>query len=186
MIILAPALQALMSSDESEMFFCVRVKHLRLTNFYRDIVLPDGTYMSSDLVADVEAPVLNSAVDRSLYKVMFCDNNKILTNLYDSSLIGGEFTVRAVFVDPATRQPLVSDTLIVYDGVVQGFEQTVETGEYGETKTVIIGSNPMAALDATASFFCTKENIQELDPTDTAFDQIYEGSGKLTLKWGKK
>jgi len=186
MISISPALQDLMSRDNAELFYCVAIKDVKLTTFRRDVTLPDGLYVSSELIAGVEAPVTSASVDRSLYKVVLADTDRLLANLYETSLIGAPLRVLAIFVNPVTGVPLLSDPFVVYSGVIQGFEQSAATETLGEVQTVVTGSNPLAALDATASFFCSRETLGEIDPTDTAFDQVYEDSGKVSIKWGKK
>jgi len=69
---------------------------------------------------------------------------------------------------------------------VQGKDTSYEMAIEGSSTTKIIGSNLMAALDAVNSFYSSKEYLRDLDATDTAFDQIYEGSQSLSLLWGKR
>jgi hypothetical protein len=187
MIEFSPRLQWLLSQDDLETFHCIQIKDFYLTNYHRDITLTNGgTYVTSSVVAGIEAPKLDSSVDRTLYRISLSDSSFIFLNLYETNLIGAPVSVRLVIVDPETGKPEVNEPILIYQGIVQGFDQKFETGQAGELSATLSCSNVMAALDATRSFYTTKERLAEIAPGDTAFDQVYEDSGRLVLGWGKK
>jgi len=186
MIILSARQQWLLSNPDAEKFYCVQIKDLKLTSYHRDLNLADGIYVASDLLANIAAPEATSSVDRSLYEVILHDNENALADLYFQNLIGSKMDVRLGFVDPDTDAPDVAELFTLYSGIVQGKDTNYDMSIEGGATTKIIGSNLMAALDAVNSFYASKEYLRDLDATDTAFDQIYEGSQSLSLLWGKK
>jgi len=185
MIALSALQTALLQDPDAEKFYCVRIKDIFLTSFYRDIVQTDGVYLSSDLLAGVAPPSATSAVDRSLYEVTLADSSNQLSNLYANNLIGALIRVQVGFVNPASNSPEIDELFVVYEGIVQGFDVAFETDEQGRALSKVIGSNPMAALDATAAYYTSREGLRERNPGDSAFDEVHEGSRSLTLLWGK-
>jgi len=176
----------LLADNDAERFYCVRIKDLFMTDYSRDLVTFEGTYLSSNMLVGVTPPEATSSVDRSLYEVVLSDPGNALGDQYTQGLIGSKLTVQLGFVDPSTEEPLVSDMFMLYSGIVQGKDVNFETDIEGETITKITGSNVLAALDATDGFYSSRETLRNIDPSDSAFDQVYEGSRSLTLLWGKR
>jgi len=185
MIILSAKQQALLQDPLAEKFYCVRIKNILLTDFYRDLNIADGYYVSSNLLAGVTPPKMSSSVDRSLYEVVLTDSNNTLLGLYETGLVGALLRVQVGFVDPVSELPEVDELFTIYEGVVQGFDSNFDTAVTGEVVSKLTGSNPLAALDASSSFYTSREMLREVNATDSAFDQIYEGSKSLNLLWGK-
>jgi hypothetical protein len=50
---------------------------------------------------------------------------------------------------------------------------------------VIECSSPMADLDLKRTLITSKDAMRGLSPTDSSFDQVYEGSKGIDLLWGK-
>jgi len=86
----------------------------------------------------------------------------------------------------APGEPLVNlaDLLIVYKGFVdtQGYAVNPEEGT---VLAIIECSSPMAQLNLARPFFTSREAMHQVDPTDTSFDEAFEGSKKLMHLWGK-
>ena len=185
MIALSALQTALLQDPDAEKFYCVRIKDILLTSFYRDITQTDGVYLSSDLLAGIPPPESTASVDKALYEVTLADSSNELSNLYANDLIGALLRVQVGFVNPASNSPEIDELFVVYEGIVQGLDVSFETDEQGRVLVKVIGSNPMAALDATSAFYTSRESLRELNASDSAFDEIHEGSRSLSLFWGK-
>jgi hypothetical protein len=61
----------------------------------------------------------------------------------------------------------------------------VDTSLIGSVKVIVTGSNLLASLDDSSPFYISKESVNRIRSGDASYDQIYEGSGKVILKWGK-
>ena len=186
MIHLSAKQTELLQNTSAERFYCVRIKDLLMTDYSHDLVLSDGVYLASDMLVGVTPPEASSSVDRALYEIILSDAYNELANQYSEGLIGSKITVRIGFLDPATDQPLTDEMFILYSGIVQGKDVSFDTELEGKAITKIIGSNVLAALDATDGFYTSRDTLRNIDPNDTAFDQVYEGSRSLTLLWGKR
>jgi hypothetical protein len=79
-----------------------------------------------------------------------------------------------------------SDTFIVYKGRVESVSYAIDTQEIGEAKINITGSSPIVNLDQKNSIYLSRDYIRKQNASDSCCDQIFEGSGTLSLKWGKK
>jgi len=185
MITLTPLQIALLQNPSAEKFFCVKIKDLLLTDYYRDLILPDGLYVASALLAGVTPPEAASVVDRSLYEVILNDVDNQISNMYQDALIGALLRVQVGFLNPTTEEPELEAMFTIYEGIVQGLDVSFETGENGEALAKVTGSNPMAALDATDGIYTSKASLRQRNPADTAFDHVYEGSEQVKLMWGK-
>ena len=187
MIQFSPRLKALLSQNLLSTFVCIQVETLRLTTFYRDLVLEDGLYMSTNIIDKTDRLQLNSIMDRDLYKIYFVDSAMTLASKFDSGLNGAAIQVLAGCVDQTTNLPVTdrADMMLIYKGIVESYSYTVNTDVRGSAQAVITCSNLMASLDDAQPFYTSKDYINNINPGDTCFDQIYNGSGKIMLKWGK-
>jgi hypothetical protein len=79
-----------------------------------------------------------------------------------------------------------SDTFIVYKGRVESVAYAIDTQEIGEAKINITGSSPIVNLDQKNAIYLSRDYIRKQNASDSCCDQIFEGSGTLALKWGKK
>ena len=186
MIVLHPRLVELLNQDIVEGFTCVQIKDLRITTYFTGLNLSDGYYTPSDLITAVDEPQLTSTVDRDLYKIQFTDSRREFFNQFEVGLNGAPVNVQIGFVDQSTGLPETDYLFIMYKGIVESFSYDIDTAENGSILATITCSNPMATLDGSNPYYTSKFAIQQLDSSDTSFDQIYEGSGGVLLKWGKK
>jgi hypothetical protein len=180
----------ILSNPTIEAFYLVDVDSglYRTTSFFRDVTLSNGvTYASDGKLISVDPPQLSSTVDREIYKIALADPNFTLGSASEIGLIGKLVEVRIGFVNQATNLPETNilNTIIVYKGAIDGTSFNVNTASIGEVTLNITCSSPMADLDLRRPIYTTKDSIRSKDPSDTSFDQIYEGSGQLQLKWGK-
>lgn len=160
----------------------------RSTSFYSNVTLSNGeVFVSDGAIISVSPPQLTSSVDRELFRVALADPNLLLGNLIGSTGLATKLLeVRFCFLD-VNSQPLtdLQDTLLAYKGVVDSTGYTYSTENIGEIVLNISGSSPMADLDTTRNFYTSKEFVKTININDTTYDQIYEGSGVVRLKWGK-
>lgn len=165
----------------------------RSTTYYRDVIItnnstPVNTYYNDGKLIQVDTPRLSSTVDRELFKISFADPSFTFGASVDSGLIGKLVDVKLGFVNQLTKLPEldISNLLTIYRGKIDSTEYSINTADTGEVLLNVNCSSPMNDLDLTKSFYTTKDAASGRDISDTSFDQIYEGSGVLQLKWGKK
>lgn len=185
MIKLSPGVHRLLNQGEIESFYLVKVGDLRMTSFHRDLWMNGFQYTSSNLLFSIDPLHTTSSVDRGIYRLSLTDPTTENLAYYEASLVGHSFEVRIGFIDMLTGEPMMEDTLLVYKGVVEGFNYEIDTAELGEIKSEVRGSSPMVDLDAVKPFYTSKDFIKQLAVNDTAFDQIYEGAGYVNISWGK-
>lgn len=187
MITFSSTIAALLQGASIESFYCVKIGTYKTTSFNRDVTIGSDTYLSDGRLTVVDPPRISATVDREIFKVTLADSDFYLGNLFQSGIVGAILDVKLIFVDPATNSPILttSDILTIYKGIVDNITFGIQTGNSGETTITISGASPMNDLDLTRTFYASKEYIRGRYPNDSCFDQIYEGSGPVNLKWGK-
>jgi hypothetical protein len=158
------------------------------TSHFANITLSNGdTYLSDGKLLSADVPKLSSVVDREIYKVVLADVDYTLGAAMQTGIVGKVFEVRIGFIDPATEVPYtqIENTILAYKGIIDSIGYSIETGNTGEAALSISGASPMADLDLTRTPYSSKEYIRGLFPNDSCFDQVYEGSGPVNIKWGK-
>lgn len=190
MIQFSEKVKQILSQPTIEAFYLVDVDSglYRTTSFFRDITLSNGVTFSNDgRLLSVDPPQLSSTVDREIYKISIADPDFNSGDSADRGLIGKLVEVRIGFVNQATNLPETNivDTVLVYRGKIDGTSYIVNTNTIGEAVLNVTCSSPMADLDLRKPIYTTKDAARSREPSDTSCDQIYEGSGQLTLKWGK-
>jgi hypothetical protein len=198
MIQFSTTVRNILSQPTIEAFYLVEVyvssgTTYRSTTYYRDVVItnnsvPVTTYYNDGKLVQVDSPRLSSTVDRELFKISFADPTFTFGASVDSGLIGKLVDVKVGFVNQTTKLPEldIANLLTVYRGKIDSTEYSINTSVTGEVLLNVSCSSPMNDLDLTKSFYTTKDATFGRDSSDTSFDQIYEGSGVLQLKWGKK
>ena len=186
------------------------------TNFYYlvEMILADGTisrettasfaitangnvFTPNTGLQNVEPPKLSTVVDREAYKITYVDPASEKLAMFERGLTGANVTVWAAFIN-TTGAPLaatggmfldgevlVNDLLIAYRGTVDTQGYTINPQD-GTIIAIIECSSPMAGLGVTKAMYTSKDSARERLITDTAYDEIYEGSIKVGLLWGKK
>jgi hypothetical protein len=165
-------------------------------------------YYSDGSIMSVDPPQLNTNVDREQYRaVIACSDlystapqvdantgkitltNNSFTQLANTNanLVGLTIEGRLGFVNVDTYAPYLElvDTILVYKGRIDGVNYSIKTNEIGEALLQLTGSSPMRNLDRKKSIFLSRDYIRQVNANDSSCDQIYEGSGAITLKWGK-
>lgn len=166
----------------------VRVAGYRLTDHHSDVTLSDNTeYEASGTLASVQAPQLSSVVDSASYTVVFADPD-LAYGAVAETLIGKPFEVRLGFVNPTNGLVYtnIGDTVVAYAGTVASALYSKNTTQMGEILLEVTGGSPMSNFEMIKTFHTTRDYLAQLSPTDTAFEQVYENSGPVRMRWGKK
>jgi hypothetical protein len=181
-------ISVLLQNPAIEAFYCITVGSYRTTSFYSNITLSNGEVFESDgRLVSVDTPRISTVVDREIFKIVLTDADYVLGAQFQSGLVGANFEVRILLINPVNNSPYtnLADTILAYKGIVDNIAYSLQTSGVGETALAISGSSPMNDLDLTRNFYTSREYIKTKYPDDTCFDQIYEGSGPVNLKWGK-
>lgn len=163
-------------------------EYYRETSYIYDLTLDNSEiYYSYGRILSFDPPKLSTSVDREQYKLAFADTSMYFGEYADEGLVGLPIEVRIGFVDTTNNTPLtqLENTLLIYKGQIDNGSYAINTNEVGESIFNISCTSPMSDLDLTKVFYTSKEFLKKLNPEDTSFDQIYEGSGQLELKWGR-
>jgi len=194
MIQLSTKLAEVLAMDVIETFLMVQVKSksgdikYNTTTYFSNITLSDGReYLGDGSLVSVDPPQISSSVDREQYKVTLADPDFDAGSTLDT-LLGHKAEVRAGFVDSVTGYPLLNleDTLIIYAGDIDQAAISANVGEHGEVLLQLTCASPMGDLDLKKQIYLSKDEVRKRDINDTCCDQIYVGSGKFLLKWGKE
>lgn len=154
--------------------------------------------MSDGKLEAVEPPRITSTVDKAAFRitlndpeialgsVTFLDSQGASRNLLGA--VGHPLSVRMAFVNQTTKQPLLNptDTFLVYEGRIDSTGFNISTESAGTALFVISGTSPMGDLDLTRAFYTSQDFLDKNYPGDTSYEQLYEGSGPVNLRWGKK
>lgn len=185
MIQFSERFKTLLSSPAISPFYCVSVGDYRTTTHYAPITLSNGeAFLADGKVVSLDPPSIDSIVDRAQYKIVFADPNQDLASVWGEKPVGSVVTVRAGLIDLATRVPEtdVMNTFIVYRGKVDG----VGFSAQGTEATLTLScASPVMALQMSKSVMTTSDSARKFNPSDAAFDQVYEGAGVIQVKWGK-
>jgi hypothetical protein len=189
-----------LSQETIEAFYMVRILNYdnsimhSTTNHFADIQLKNNGvdlanyfYPSDATLIAVDPPQMNTNVDREQYKITLADPTLSKLAAVRNNLVGKVLEGRLGFINRTTGMPYleISDCPIVYKGRIDAPSYLIKTNEIGENLLQITGSSPMRNLDLKKSLFLSRDFVRQRDINDSSCDQIYEGSGSITLKWGK-
>lgn len=166
---------------------------MKHTSFYRDIVTPFGTYSADNNLIGVDSPRLDANIDRESYKILYADPSFSLRSLAEGGISGIPVKVRIGFLNTLDvvvngvmpNQPFTGadDFLTSYDGVIDFPSISIQDEN---VHMIFECASPMASLGLIKSHFTSQDYLKHLDTGDTSFDQVYDGSHKIDLLWGKK
>lgn len=185
MIEFSQRLQSLLSQPAISPFYCVAIGDYKTTTFHSPITLSNGeAYQADGKVFSLDPPSIGSIVDRAQYKIGLADPNQEFASKWAEKPVGGLVTVRACLVDLETRLPEtdVANTFIVYRGRVDGITFSAQGTDAILTVSC---ASPVMALQMSKSILTTSDSARKYNPSDAAFDQVYEGAGVIQVKWGK-
>jgi hypothetical protein len=193
-------IKSVLSFDNIEGFYLLRVTDIdgsvifSSTTHYADITLSNNnTYFSDGLILSVDPPQLTSTVDREQYKIVLVDPTFSQASKLDTTLLGKVLETRIGFINNISiggtpiGQPFtnIDDTFVLYRGRVDSVAYEIDANELGEVKMVITGASPLVNLDQKNGVYISREVIRANNGSDTCCDEVYQGSGVITLKWGK-
>jgi hypothetical protein len=202
MRVISAVVTNLLSKQASEYFFLVTLAGTNhFTSLPYDITMSDGiTYLANNGLVAVDPPRMSQTVDREAYKIQFADPLFAMKGYFETGAVGDSVVVRVGFCNPHRAGNItgsdgvvvkpgeafrdIRDTILSYKGTVDGHGYEIEF-DNGTVMATIEGSSPMSDLDLVIPFMTSKDAIKQYDATDTAYDQIYEGSGEIMTKWGK-
>jgi hypothetical protein len=189
-----------LSRDVIDAFYMLRVLNYdgsvmySTSNYFMDIQLKNNgvdlvgyNYPSDATLLAIDPPQMSTNVDREQYKITLADPMLDKLTSVRNNLVGRVLEGRLGFVNHDTGVPYleIADCPIVYKGRIDGASYLIKTNELGENTLQITGSSPMRNLDLKKSLFMSRDFVRQRDANDSSCDQIYEGSGAITLKWGK-
>jgi hypothetical protein len=189
-----------LSQEVVDVFYMLRILNYdgsimySTTNYFMDIQLQNAgvdlvgyNYSSDATLISIDPPQMNTNVDREQYKITLADPMLSKMSSVRNNLVGRVLEGRLGFVNHSTGFPYleIADCPIVYKGRIDGASYLIKTNELGENILQITGSSPMRNLDSKKSLFISRDFVRQRDANDSSCDQIYEGSGAITLKWGK-
>jgi hypothetical protein len=186
MIQLNSVIMNLLSQPTVEAFYLIDFSNYRLTNFYSNLEVNSNTYSNSVGIVSVSPPKLSTSVDRETCTIVLDDPSFQFGQFAEQNLVGVSLRIRFAFIDQTTKQPDTNNTLLVYQGIIDQVVYSIESDQIGSSQFGIVCASPMANLDATRPFYTSKQFVRNLNPEDSSMDQVYEGSGSLLLKWGRK
>lgn len=163
------------------------------TTLFRDVVTPFGTYYCDNNLIGVDSPRLDANIDKETYKILYTDPSFSMRAEAEKGMTGIPVKVRIGFLNSSSEtingvmpgEPFVGtgDFLTSYDGVID-FPSIVIQDE--SVNLIIECASPMASLGLIKSHYTSQDYLKHLDAADTSFDQVYDGSHKIDLLWGKK
>jgi hypothetical protein len=192
---LSSNIQTLIANETVQAFYMVLIRHyddgfihFNTTSCYCDVTLSNGiSYVSDGKLKSADPPQINTNVDREQYKVILSDPAFDEGANVGNGLVGKIMEVRVGFINPATGLPFtnIEDTFVTYKGRVDRTSYLVDT-EDGNVDLEIIGVSPLISLDMVKGYYTSRDNVRAQDSTDSSFDSVYEGSGAITVRWGKQ
>jgi len=196
MVLLSDTIKNIIELDRIKYFFLVSIGIRNYTSNPFDITMSNGiTYISDGGLKNIDPPTFSNTVDRSTYSVIFSDVSSELKSYFEEGATGDNFNVRVGFYNTLDNETegvevgevftQISNTILIYKGVVDTQSYALSFNN-GELTAKIEGSSPMADLDLVKPFYTNKDSMKQLNPNDTSFDKVFDGSGQIKLKWGKK
>lgn len=187
MISFSPNVMNALSEPTVDTFYLVRIGNLYKTTFYTDVPVSGQNYSADGTIVQVEPPQVSSTVDRQPFKLTFTDSLFDRSSISNTGLIGTPVAVHVGFVNVSTGIPYLdpADLVLIYDGVVDATGYAINTAAIGDSFLVVTCTSPMSDLDATAPFYGSQDFMDKMFPGDTSFEQLFEGSGPIDLRWGR-
>jgi hypothetical protein len=73
----------------------------------------------------------------------------------------------------------------VYKGYIDSVAYSISTAASGEAVFHVSCASPMSDLDLIRQYYTSQDYLDKNYPGDTSYEQIFEGSGPISKKWGK-
>ena len=158
-----------------------------------DLDIPGlGYFEANSNLVSVELPKMSSVVDREAYKITYADPEFYYRGLFQEGVLGSPVSTYIVFRNTTSNvlegigpgQLALNDILTIYSGAVDAPSYNVSADDV--VMTTVECTSPMGSLDLVKVYNTSKDCVQGYDATDTAYDQVYEGSSQMQFLWGKK
>lgn len=169
---------------------------LKQAVYPNDVSIPSlGVFSANGSLLSLEPPIIANALDREVYKLSFADAGFSLRSAAQLGLVGSRVDAYMLLVNTMSYtlggalpgMPLTgaADILVAFSGLVDTASYVVDPLE-GTVSLMLECSSPMASLGLKKPYTTAKNNVQQLDVTDTAYDMVHVGSRVVSLVWGKK
>lgn len=185
MIELTQLQKELLAQEPLEVFVLVKIHTVRLTSYEVDVKFFNEIYTASDLIFETDPVKMISNVERDLYGIKVVDSKREIISQLDQTIYGSPVELRLVPVDNKTNQPVLEANYLLYGGVFESYTADFDMNEVGSINLTIRCSNMMSSLDKIKVFHSTRNDLAELDPTDSAFNQIHNGAVATQIRWGR-
>lgn len=184
---LATSVTDALASDQLSFFALISIGFrsgtVYLTDFSRDLPYGGNTFTSDGGLSEYEPPNLSPTVDREAYKLSMIDHANELQAEFRLGAIGVPVSILLGFLDPSGNPILTTDEVLpAYTGKIAGVSID---NDFESKRAVIELSSPMGNLDQTNTFYTTKAGMNQVNTSDTSFNQLFKGSADIKLKWGK-
>ena len=179
------AVQTVINSDKIKFVFLIKLEfnsNYYLCSYHRELEYNNDVYLANSGLFEFDSPKFSSVIDRESYKIVIADILDEMSDEFRANVVGKPIQVFVALLD-ANDQPLldVEDVLSVYSGYV---DSPAITNDFEQKLAVIEGTSPMSDLDLVKVFTASKDGMDQVDNTDTSFDEIYENKS-VSIKWGK-
>lgn len=171
----------------SQAFYLVYIQpDIYLTSLYRDITLTGRLYLSDGRLLSVSPPQVASDTGKQSFKISLADAGKSITSALSLQYMNKEVEVRIGVVGIDGLLPTnLSQTLLIYSGGIDTFGTSTDPSEIGSVSVEIEGASPMMDLEKTTPYYASQDYLDKIHPGDVSFIQAQEGSGQISLRWGK-
>ena len=195
MLKLSQAIKDILSSKSVQFFYLIEIQDFYpLTSASHVIMMDNLVTYGSTTIMSAEPPHASSSVDRSPYRIVFGDPEFSFKAYAEFGLTGVPVTVRLGFyntlgevrdgIQPDQPFTQIENTLLAYKGIIDNVSFDADSST-GVATVTLECSNPMADLGLVRAFYTNNDSMLQRNPADTAFHEVFEGSGEIKLKWGK-
>ena len=154
-----------------------------------------GYFDANNSLQSIDAPRLSAVVDREAYKIQYSDNTYEFRAIFEQGIVGSPVDVYIGFyntnefqvngVEPGQPFSNYEDLILAYSGFVDSHGHSTNVEE-GEVSAILECSSPFASLDLVKPFYSSRDGMRQVNPLDSSFDDVYQGSKEINLVWGKK
>ena len=197
----SPEIQTLLDIQPNSMFhlFLFEGQNIsyQFTTHSTDLAVPSlhaDPFLANNSISEFTPPIIERASNREQYTISFVDADFELRAEASSSIVGARVTVYFGLINKSNgilggANP--GEPLLLPEHLTLGFDGLIDSKEYvidPDEATAIFKiecATPMASLNDVRPYITSKTAVKVLDPADTCYDQIYEGTSGTDLLWGK-
>lgn len=152
------------------------------TDYGTNLTWNSRTYIRRGPIASIDPVRYSNVVDRESFRFSMSALDTNMQAEVAAGITHMPVKMRLLFTVDGVPQLGIYESLEIYNGLVSKVDKRIdkETQLYNVECTA-----PLFDLDAIGTLFTTKDGISAMDPTDTSFDLIQEGSEAFSLKWGR-